>query len=252
MTVTDSPASPLIAVRSYPDRVLSDRHGYHQLLLGLEGAVELEVAGRGRRVEHGLLVPIPSGDTHHYLAPQDNRTLVLDLPEAWCETLALDDGLTARVRRISPALMAGARQLEEGDPAALAAWIAGALRMPAHRAGEPRLRLLRLLPEIEADLGRRWRVRDWAARCHLAEAAFARQFHALTGRSPHAWLVERRLAKAMTLLAETSASITEIALACGFGDTAHFSRTFSDRQGLSPRAWRQAQPGATSASKPSR
>ncbi|WP_304524847.1 AraC family transcriptional regulator [Halomonas sp. I5-271120] len=252
MTVTDPPVSPLIAVRSYPDRVLSDRHGYHQLLLGLEGGVELEVAGRGRRVEPGVLVPIPAGETHYYLAPRDNHTLVVDLPQAWCETLALGIGLAPDARRLPPALMASARQLEEGDSTALAAWLSSAMRVPAHTAGEPRLRLLRLLPEIEADLARRWRVRDWAARCHLAEAAFARQFHALTGRSPHAWLVERRLAKAKTLMAETSASITEIALACGFGDTAHFSRTFRERHGLSPRGWRQAQPIATSASKPSR
>lgn len=252
MPATALLASPLVAVRSYPDRVLSDRHDYHQLLLGLEGGVELDVAGRGRRVEPGVLVPIPAGDTHHYLAPRDNRTLVVDLPVAWCETLALDAGLTPQVRRLPPSLMAGARRLEEGDPAALAAWLGRALRVPAHTTGEPRLRLLRLLPEIEADLARRWRVRDWAARCHLAEAVFARQFRALTGRSPHAWLVERRLAKAMALMRETPASLTEIALACGFGDAAHFSRTFRDRHGRSPRAWRQAQPIASSVSKPSR
>ncbi|WP_458526562.1 AraC family transcriptional regulator [Onishia taeanensis] len=252
MLATDSPAAPLVAVRSYPDRVLSDRHDYHQLLLGLAGGVELEVAGRGRRVEPGVLVPIPSGDTHHYLAPRDNHTLVVDLPVAWCETLGLEAGLAPHARCLPPALMARALRLEDGAPAALAAWLGRALSVPVHTDGEPRLRLLRLLPEIEADLARRWRVRDWAARCHLAEAAFARQFRALTGRSPHAWLVERRLARATALMTETSASLTEIALACGFGDAAHFSRTFRDRHVCSPRAWRQAQPIASSASKPSR
>ena len=236
----DALATPLRAVRSYPDRVLSDRHDYHQLLLGLAGGVELEVDGRGHRVEPGMLVPIPAGETHHYLAPRDNQTLVLDLPVAWCETLALGDGFAGALRRLPPGLMAQARRLEDDDPAALAAWLGRALAQPVRVMGEPRLRLLRLLPEIEADLARRWRVRDWAARCHLAEAAFARQFRALTGRSPHAWLVERRLAKAMALMTETSASLTEIALACGFGDAAHFSRTFRDRYGLSPRAWRRA------------
>ncbi|WP_168015020.1 AraC family transcriptional regulator [Halomonas salinarum] len=252
MPATDTQASPLVAVRSYPDRVLSDRHGYHQLLLGLEGCVELEVSGRSRRVAPGVLVPIPSGDTHHYLAPRDNRTLVVDLPVAWCESLALEEVLTRDARRLSPVLMNQARRLREADPTALAAWLGGALSPPSKTVGEPRLRLLHLLPEIEADLARRWRVRDWAARCHMAEAAFARQFRALTGRSPHAWLLERRLERAETLMVESSASLTEIALACGFGDAAHFSRTFRDRHGLSPRFWRQTQPLASSASKPSR
>ena len=35
--------SPLVETRSYPDRELSDRHGFHQLLLGLDGALELEI-----------------------------------------------------------------------------------------------------------------------------------------------------------------------------------------------------------------
>ena len=52
---------PLIETRAYPDRVLTDRHPYHQLLLGQQGCLELEADGRGVHVAAGVLAPIPAG-----------------------------------------------------------------------------------------------------------------------------------------------------------------------------------------------
>lgn len=247
-----SAARPVIETRAYPDRVLTDRHGFHQLLLGLEGGVELEVDGRGVRVEPGVLAPIGAGDEHHYLAPRENATLVLDLPVAWCEALQLAALFESRPRRLPAALMVRGRRLGAADVPALAGWLSEVLSEAAPLVREPRLRLVRLLPAIEADLARPWRVGDWAARCHLAEAAFARQFRALTGQSPHAWLVARRLARARTLMAESTASLTEIALACGFADVAHFSRVFRARHELSPRQWRHLHCRPVSRSSPAR
>lgn len=230
---------PLVEHRGYPDRILTDRHDFHQLLLGLEGCIELEAGGRGRRVEPGVLVPIAAGDEHHYLAPNANAALTLDLPVAWCQTLGLEALADGGPWRLPPALVAWARRLEGGTTPAVTAWLGAVMARPTVATREPRLRLLRLLPEIDADLARPWPVRELAARCHLAEAAFARQFRALTGRSPHAWLVERRLARARTLMAASAASLTEIGLACGFADAAHFSRVFRAHHGRSPREWRR-------------
>lgn len=112
--------SPLVETRSYPDRELSDRHGFHQLLLGLDGALELEAAGRLIHVTRAVLAPVASGDLHHYLAPGDNRVLVLDLPEAWCEALLLDGLFEGPARRLPEALMARGeclRKAKMGSPA---------------------------------------------------------------------------------------------------------------------------------------
>ncbi|GGY09856.1 hypothetical protein GCM10007160_41410 [Litchfieldella qijiaojingensis] len=247
-----SAARPIFETRVYPERVLTDRHAFHQLLLGLDGCVELEVAGSGMRVEPGVLAAIATGVEHHYLAPRDNVALALDLPVEWCETLHLGALFETRPRRLPPELLSRARRLVVGDSAALAGWLSEVLTHSWVQDREPRLRLLRLLPEIEADLARPWRVRDWAARCHLAEAVFARQFRALTGRSPHAWLVERRLAWARRLMLDSRVSLTEVALACGFADAAHFSRAFRAQHGVSPRQWRGAQASPVSRSNPSR
>ncbi|HKJ94460.1 MAG TPA: AraC family transcriptional regulator, partial [Gammaproteobacteria bacterium] len=91
---------PSVEVRHYPDRILTDRHGYHQLLVGLGGCLELETGRHTVRVAQGILAPVAAGDTHHYLSPGENRVLVLDLPVAWCETLALEAALLHPGRRL--------------------------------------------------------------------------------------------------------------------------------------------------------
>ena len=56
------------------------------------------------------------------------------------------------------------------------------------------------------------------------------------------YLRERRLQRCWTYLAsaaEAHRSVSDIAFGCGFSDAAHFSRSFRDRFGLSPTAFRQ-------------
>lgn len=65
-----------------------------------------------------------------------------------------------------------------------------------------------------------------------------------TGSSFTHYLRERRLQRTWADLsnpAEAQHSISEIAFRAGFNDSAHFSRTFRQRFGVSPRAFRQAE-----------
>ncbi|MGQ7249521.1 AraC family transcriptional regulator [Halomonas sp. V046] len=236
---------PMVEPRAYPDRVLCDRHGFHQLLLGLSGGVELEVEGRSSHVTEGVLAVVPALSSHHYLAPCANRILVLDLPQRWCESLelnALFDGSAGGWTRRLPADVAAQAPALLAHPGGLARWLSrvedSVARGLGRRVGGHRLRLIELLPLVRTDLASPWRVADMAARCHLAEAAFARQFSALVGCSPYAWLTRERLALARRLMQDRHASLTDIALACGFADSAHFSRVFRRQHDLSPRQWR--------------
>jgi AraC-like DNA-binding protein len=67
---------------------------------------------------------------------------------------------------------------------------------------------------------------------------FTRRFHASHGVTPHAFITERRLARAQTLLTGSRLSITEIALEVGMSHS-HFSRSFLQRFGVSPREFRR-------------
>ncbi|HSH48537.1 MAG TPA: AraC family transcriptional regulator [Halomonas sp.] len=235
----DLPSRPVIEPRSYPDRVLSDRHSFHQLLLGLDGHVELDVEGRALRVSPGVLMPVASGDHHHYLAPGANRVLVLDLPENWCETLSLSWlFMTGGKGWRLPTAMRNRAVSLAGNSEILVDWLCGLSGNVGRRVTPPRLRLLSLLPMVRANLSHPWRIAELAAHCHLAEASFSRQFRALMGVSPYAWLVGERLQRARRLMLTTNALLTEVALACGFADAAHFSRVFREHHDASPRSWR--------------
>lgn len=235
-------ARPVLEPRSYPDRVLCDRHVFHQLLLGLDGHVELDVEGRGLRVSPGVLTPVASGEHHHYLAPGVNRVLVLDLPESWCESLSLDWLFMAGGQgwRLPSAMRNRAMHLA-ASPENLVDWLCGLSKNVGHQLAPPRIRLLSLLPMVRADLAHPWRIAELAAHCHLAEASFSRQFRALMGVSPYAWLVGERLQRARHLMLTTDALLTGIALTCGFADAAHFSRVFREHHHESPRNWRNRQ-----------
>lgn len=73
------------------------------------------------------------------------------------------------------------------------------------------------------------------ARAGLRQTAFGAAFRSVTGKSPAAWLMERRLAEAHRLLTTTRDSVAVIAARVGFGDPFHFSRRFRARFGASPR-----------------
>jgi len=67
---------------------------------------------------------------------------------------------------------------------------------------------------------------------------FRHTFVAHTGLSPHQYLLEFRLVRARSLLAETELSIKEIAMQTGFGDELYFSRLFRQKLNLTPSQWR--------------
>ncbi len=69
---------------------------------------------------------------------------------------------------------------------------------------------------------------------------FLRSFKAVTGVTPHQWLLRTRLRAAAEKLAATRMPVTEVALDVGFEDLSNFTRTFRAEFGASPREFRQA------------
>jgi AraC-like DNA-binding protein len=59
-----------------------------------------------------------------------------------------------------------------------------------------------------------------------------------TGRTVQEWIIERRMAEARSLLADTDLPVAEIARRVGMSDPGYFSRQFRRTHGTSPRSWR--------------
>ena len=96
----------------------------------------------------------------------------------------------------------------------------------------------RLDAYVDANLARRILVADMAAVVGLPAQAFAKAYLRYTGRSPHQFVLARRVASATDMLRHSSLSLTEVAAACGFSSQQHMTHVLSDRLGKAPSALR--------------
>lgn len=99
----------------------------------------------------------------------------------------------------------------------------------------------RVLEYIHANLEISIPVEDMASLIGLSTSYFFRAFKRSFGVSPHGYITVLRLARARELLVGSEEQISEIAVACGFADQAHFSRIFRREAGCPPGVWRRRQ-----------
>jgi AraC family transcriptional regulator len=120
------------------------------------------------------------------------------------------------------------------------------LEVPGERQRSNRLRgglspavLRRVQLFIEANLGRPLHLVDLAERTGFSAFHFARAFKTSTGRTPRAFLEERRVERASTLLRDTDRSLAQIAMDTGFGTQSRFTTTFRRATGFTPAHYRR-------------
>jgi AraC-like DNA-binding protein len=99
-------------------------------------------------------------------------------------------------------------------------------------------RLLRARDAMDRDYARRLDVPALARIALMSPAHFSRTFRTTFGETPHRYLQRRRIERAMALLREPDASVTEICLRVGFDSLGAFSRAFRAVTGTSPSAYR--------------
>jgi len=120
------------------------------------------------------------------------------------------------------------------------------LEGPARRGGVkplPKWRLKRVLEFVESNLDRTISLQLLAGVSGVSRMYFAAQFRVATGLSPHTYVLQRRLARAENLLADTDDSIVDIALGVGFQTQSHFTTVFKRAKGLTPNRWRELRAG---------
>lgn len=208
-------AADALSVRDYGASPGSHSHEHFQILLGLDGVLELEVEGSGQRVGAGDGLVIAPGDRHDFESACGARCLVLDsadpawgrlgvarpLPQALPLARYLASACAAglpRARLLGPVLLqeAWAPHLAPTRPRrpinwhALQAWAQGAVATPLT-------------------------VANLAARTHLSPAQFSERCRQELGLSPMAWLRGLRLDQARQLRAQ-GLPVAEVAHRCGY------------------------------------
>lgn len=122
----------------------------------------------------------------------------------------------------------------------MSSMIAGRLTSPrVERGGLPEHKLQRVYALIESHLAEAMHVRTLAQSVNLSPFHFARMFKKSTGRSPHAFITQRRMDFAKQLLADESLSLLEVATRAGYQTQAHFTDVFRKQTGVTPGRYRR-------------
>jgi AraC-like DNA-binding protein len=80
---------------------------------------------------------------------------------------------------------------------------------------------------------------------HLSTAHFSREFRRAFGETPHQYLLTRRLERAAALLRNTDRTVAYICASVGLHSVGSFTTSFRRAYGLSPTAYRDAHPPAS-------
>lgn len=81
---------------------------------------------------------------------------------------------------------------------------------------------------------------ELAALVGLSRFHFCTAFRIATGTTPHQWLVQRRITEAKRTLRDPQFSVTDVALAVGYGSTSAFIAAFRRVTGVTPNAYRRS------------
>lgn len=86
-----------------------------------------------------------------------------------------------------------------------------------------------------------------ARAANVSPRHFSRSFRRVFGETPYQYLLARRLERARHLLRTTDRSVMEICLDVGFSSVGSFTTTFRRHVGVTPTAYRRANPSPSSA-----
>ena len=206
-----------LSLRQYGPSPGSHAHAHFQVLLGLEGTLELEVQGRGQRVAAGSGCVIAPGERHDFEADGNAHCLVLDTAEAgWAQAVGTP------VQHATALALARYLQLALARQDSLAQHYGPLLLLDCWRA--PQTRIVRSQRRIDWNGLTQWcegqlhtplTVVDLAQQVFLSPTQFAVRCQHETGMRPMQWLRDLRLQRARQLRAQ-GLTMADIARRCGY------------------------------------
>jgi AraC-like DNA-binding protein len=111
-------------------------------------------------------------------------------------------------------------------------------------------RLRRVRDRIDREYARPLDVEALARGVHMSAGHLSREFRVAYGESPYAYLMTRRIERAMALLRRGDLSVTEVCFAVGCSSLGTFSTRFTELVGVPPSAYRRDATRATEGMSP--
>ena len=102
------------------------------------------------------------------------------------------------------------------------------------RKGMRNKHLMRAIEIMHKRVDRPLSMSEIARELDISTRQIERLFGAYLRTTPKKYFMEMRLERARHLLLQTESAVTEVALACGFENSGHFSRVYRAAYGISP------------------
>ena len=106
-------------------------------------------------------------------------------------------------------------------------------------------RLRRVRDRIDREYAQPLDVEALARGAHMSAGHLSRQFRLAYGESPYAYVMTRRIERAMALLRRGDLSVTDVCFAVGCSSLGTFSTRFTELVGMSPSTYRRQAARAT-------
>ena len=106
-------------------------------------------------------------------------------------------------------------------------------------------RLRRVRDRVDREYAQPLDVEALARGAHMSAGHLSRQFRLAYGESPYAYLMTRRIERAMALLRRGDLSVTEVCFAVGCSSLGTFSSRFTELVGVPPSTYRREGAPAT-------
>lgn len=100
---------------------------------------------------------------------------------------------------------------------------------PAHQ-----IRVRKVIAWLESLTDESPSIERLAREAGLSLSSFKRVFRDVAGITPHAYILHKKIDRAMAMLSDGQQSVTEIALACGFSTSQYFATVFKRITGVTP------------------
>jgi len=111
-------------------------------------------------------------------------------------------------------------------------------------------RLRRVRDRIDREYAQPLGVEALARGAHMSAGHLSRQFRLAYGESPYAYLMTRRIERALALLRRGDLSVTEVCFVVGCSSLGTFSTRFTELVGVPPSAYRRDEARVTAGMPP--
>ncbi|WP_027708265.1 AraC family transcriptional regulator [Zooshikella ganghwensis] len=273
-----------VEVMSLPQQSKRHQHSFHQLVVGLEGTTEFEIAGKGSWVDSGKGCLVPSDCSHYFCGCGENRIWVVNIPlngssshisPEIVERLFNQPGYFELDPELRQLIHVAAREVQRfphntvlAQHLAVSFMLAvgeriqsianvktcvgplvkynSELGINASNSKLPNapLDFCRLESYVERHLHQKISIIQLARQACLSPSHFHAVFKAQSGLTPHQYVTQLRIQRAKALLTTTSLSLIDIAQQAGFSSQSALTHALKQKTGQTPGQLRKWSHGA--------